>query len=88
MILDLVGFISTHFQPKRSHGDPFQTIFPKNTFHFWLEMSNSNLFFDFLACILSGLDPSKKMREVRAIILAAVSRRELRHVPENEGFRV
>ena len=24
MILDLVGFISTHFQPKPSHGDPFQ----------------------------------------------------------------
>ena len=29
MILDLVGFISTHFQPKRSHGDPFQAKFPK-----------------------------------------------------------
>ena len=25
MILDLVGFISTHFQPKPSHGNPFQT---------------------------------------------------------------
>ena len=24
MILDLVGFISTHFQPKPSHDDPFQ----------------------------------------------------------------
>ena len=29
MILDLVGFISTHFQPKPSHGDPFQTNVPK-----------------------------------------------------------
>ena len=29
MILDLVGFISTHFQPKPSHGDPFQAIFSK-----------------------------------------------------------
>ena len=27
MILDLVGFISTHFQPKPSHGDPFQANF-------------------------------------------------------------
>ncbi len=24
MIMDLVGFISTEFQPKPSHGDPFQ----------------------------------------------------------------
>ena len=29
MILDLVGFISTHFQPKPSHGDPFQIHFSK-----------------------------------------------------------
>ena len=29
MILDLVGFISTHFQPKPSHGDPFQASFSK-----------------------------------------------------------
>ena len=27
MILDLVGFISTHFQPKPSYGDPFQANF-------------------------------------------------------------
>ena len=50
-------------------------------------MSNSNMFFQFLAGILSGLDPSKKMRDVRTIIFAAVSRSELRHVSENEGFR-
>ena len=30
MILDLVGFISTHFQPKPSHGDPFQAKFWPN----------------------------------------------------------
>ena len=29
MILDLVGFISTNFQPKPSHSDPFQTKFSK-----------------------------------------------------------
>ena len=29
MILDLVGFISTHFQPKPSHVDPFHTNFSK-----------------------------------------------------------
>ena len=34
MILDLVGFISTHFQPKPSHGDPFQANFS--------EISNSD----------------------------------------------
>ena len=30
MILDLVGFISTHFQHKPSHGDPFQAKFSKS----------------------------------------------------------
>ena len=30
MILGLVGFISTHFQPKPSHGDPFQAKFWPN----------------------------------------------------------
>ena len=30
MILDLVGFISTHFQAKPSHGDPFQAKFWPN----------------------------------------------------------
>ena len=30
MILDLVGFISTHVQPKPSHGDPFQAKFWPN----------------------------------------------------------
>ena len=29
----------------------------------------------------------KKMRDVRTIILAAVSRRDLCYVPENKGFR-
>ena len=87
MILDLVGFISTHFQPKRSHGDPFQTIFQNISFHFSLEVSNSNLFFDFLAGILSGLDPSKKMRDVRTIHFHPFSRRELRHASENWFFR-
>ena len=45
-------------------------------------------FFDLVVGTLSGLDPSKKMRDVRTIILAAVSRRDLRHSSENEGFRV
>ena len=30
---------------------------------------------------------TKKMRDVRTIILAAVSRRDLCYVSENEGFR-
>ena len=30
MILDLVGFISIHFQPKPSHGDPFHTNFSED----------------------------------------------------------
>ena len=29
MTLDLVGFISTEFQPDPSHGDPFQAKFSK-----------------------------------------------------------
>ena len=35
-----------------------------------------------------GLDPSKKMRDVRTIHLHPFSRRELRHVSENGGFGV
>ena len=37
----------------------------------------------FFVCFLE----TKKMRDVRTIILAAVSRRDLCYVSENEGFR-
>ena len=37
----------------------------------------------FFCCFLE----TKKMRDVRTIILAAVSRRDLCYVSENEGFR-
>ena len=37
---------------------------------------------------LKDFDTIKKMRDVRTIILAAVSRRDLCYVSENEGFRV
>ena len=37
----------------------------------------------FCVCFLE----TKKMRDVRTIILAAVSRRDLCYVSENEGFR-
>ena len=37
---------------------------------------------------MTGLDPSKKMRDVRTIHFHPLSRREPRHVSENEGFRV
>ena len=70
MILDLVGFISTHFQPKPSHGDPFQANFSEiSNSDFWinLEMSHGNPFFDFFVDTLRGVDPSKKMRLVRTI---------------------
>ena len=36
---------------------------------------------------LKDFDTIKKMRDVRTIILAAVSRRDLCYVSENEGFR-
>jgi len=45
------------------------------------------MFFDILAGISSGLDPFKRMRDVRTIIFAAVSRSELCYVSENEGLR-
>ena len=35
---------------------------------------------------LKDFDTIKKMRDVRTIILAAVSRRDLCYVSENEGF--
>ena len=34
-----------------------------------------------------GVDPSKKMRDVRTIHFHPFSRRELRYASENEGFR-
>ena len=37
--------------------------------------------------VLSIFVETKKMRDVRTIILAAVSRRDLCYVSENEGFR-
>ncbi len=37
--------------------------------------------------ILDDFMKTKKMREVRTIILAAVSRRDLCYASENEGFR-
>ena len=89
MILDLVGFISTHFQPKPSHGDPFQADFSKicNP-DFWvnLEMSNENPIFDFLVDTLRGVDPSKKMSDVGTSLFHPFSRRELRYVSENGGL--
>ena len=36
---------------------------------------------------LKDFDTIKKMRDVRTIILAAVSRRDLCYVSENKGFR-
>ena len=42
------------------------------------------MIFDLLAGILRGVDPSKKMRNVRTIHFHPVSRREHRHVSENE----
>ena len=88
MILDLVGFISTHFQPKPSHGDPFQIHFSKTPTPNFPKMCTGNPLFDFLVGTLRGVDPSKKMRDVRTIHFHPFSRRELRHVSENEGFRV
>ena len=34
-----------------------------------------------------GVDPSKKMRDVRTFLFHPFSRRELRYVSENKGFR-
>ena len=87
MILDLVGFISTHFQPKPSHGDPFQTHFPKTPTPNFPKMSTKADFFDFLVGTLRGVDPSKKMRVVRTIHFHPFSRQELRHASENLFFR-
>ena len=44
-------------------------------------------FFDFPVASLRGVDPSKKKQDVRTIHFHPFSRRELRHVSENEGFR-
>ena len=87
MILDLVGFISTHFQPNPSHGDPFQAKKSKTSTPMILKMSTGYSFFDFLVGTLRGVDPSKKMRDVRTIHFHPFSRRELRYASENEGFR-
>ena len=38
-------------------------------------------------CFVCAFFETKKMRDVRTIILAAVSRRDLCYVSENEGFR-
>ena len=51
-------------------------------------MSNGNLIFDFLVGTLRGVDPSKKMRDVRTIHFHPFSRRELRHVSENGVLHV
>ena len=40
-----------------------------------------------LCIFLKDFDTIKKMRDVRTIILAAVSRRDLCYVSENKGFR-
>ena len=80
MLLDLVGFISTHFQPKPSHGDPFQTKFWPNCQPY---IVNKDLMF----LISDGFNKSKKMRNVHTIIFHQVSRRDLCYVSENEGFR-
>ena len=45
MILDLVGFISTHFQPKPSHDDPFHIHFSKIPNPNFPEMSTKTAFF-------------------------------------------
>ena len=87
MILDLVGFISTHFQPKPSHDDPFQINLSKMPTPNFPKMSTGNSFFDFLVGILRGVDPSKKMRLVRTTFFHPFSRRELRHASENLLFR-
>ena len=65
--------------------DFFEIFWPTSTH---LEMSNGNSCFDFLVAFLRGLDPSKKMRDVRTIHFHPFSRRELRHVSENDVFRV
>ena len=44
--------------------------------------------FGFFGGFLTGLDLSKKKQDVRTIHFHPLSRRELRHVSENEGFRV
>ena len=87
MILDLVGFISTHFQPKPNHDDPFQIHFSKIPNPNFPKMSTKTLFFDFLVVTLRGVDPSKKMRLVRTIHFHPFSRRELHHASENSLFR-
>ena len=51
-------------------------------------MCDGNLIFDFSVGTLRGVDPSKKMRDVRTIHLHPFSRRELRYASESEGFRV
>ena len=48
MILDLVGFISTHFQPKPSHDDPFQIHLSKIPTPNFLKAFTKTLFVDFL----------------------------------------
>ena len=45
------------------------------------------VFLIFLVGTLRGVDPSKKMRDVRTIHFHPFSRRELRYASENEGFR-
>ena len=87
MILDLVGFISTHFQPKPSHDDPFQINLSKIPTPIFLKNVNPNLFVCFFVGTLRGVDPSKKMRDARTIHFHPFSRRELRHASENLLFR-
>ena len=53
MFPDLLGFISTHVQPKPSHGDPFQAKFCK--------ISNSDLkrILDLVASFSQSFSPNR-----------------------------
>ena len=87
MILGLVGFISTHFQAKPSHDDPFQIHLSEIPTPNFPKTSTKTQFFDFLVGTLRGVDPSKKMRVIRTIHFHPLSRRELRYASENGVFR-
>ena len=91
MILDLVGFISTHFaaqtEPRRPISGKILTKLP--TVYF-----NKDQIFgisddlDLIFWISDDFDQPKKMRNVRTIIFHPFSRRDLFHVSENEGFHL
>ena len=93
MILDLVRFISTHFQPKPSHGDQFQAKFWSNCQPYKDQIFGISDDLDLIFWISDDfdkpkiIDKPKKMRNVRTIIFHPFSYRDLCHVSENEGFR-